>query len=612
MKTKIFLLLASVLTVFSLKAQIPAGYYNAANGLEGYALKTALSNIIDGHNSHSYDALYDGYETTDTDNYYENDGTVLDMYSENPSGTDPYNYTHGNRQCGNYSSENDCYNREHIFPQGFFNEASPMKSDIHFVVPSDGKVNGMRNNYPFGEVGSASFTSLNGSKLGSCVSPGYSGTVFEPIDEFKGDIARMLLYFVTRYQTQLSSFSPSDSNNPLDGSTGQSFETWQVNVLLSWHELDPVSQREIDRNEAAYDWQNNRNPFIDHPEYVRCIWATCSGITFTSSPALTAMETSPYTYNITYNVDNETETLSCTQKPAWLTFTKNEANNTASLSGTPAIGDADTYEVTLVLTEGENTETQTFTITVSPFASIVTLLDEDFSSCTLTGWQTISVASNKNWSCGSGYISINAYGGDAASNDWLISPEFNLNNYQDEVLTFIAYTQYTDGGITNPEVKLKYTTGYTGSPSTTTWTNLTYTSPAENSLTNTASGNIDLSAINGTAFRFAFNYTSSGTASSSSSLWRIDDVMLTAETIGAISTITDNGVRIIPNPAGESIRFSQTLTGNLCIYSIAGVKLIETELKQTETNISMLKSGIYFAHITDKKGNVTVMKFIKL
>ena len=215
--------------------------------------------------------MYNGYPSTDTDNYYEKDGSVLDIYSENPSGKDPYVYQHGSKQCGSYKVEGDCYNREHVFPQGYFNSASPMVSDIHHIVPTDGKVNGNRSNFPFGKVGTANFVSANGSKRGTSASPNYSGTVFEPIDEFKGDIARMILYFATRYESKLSTFSDNDilTNTAFPG-----VEDWELAVLKEWHTNDPVSQREIDRNNAAYSFQGNRNPFIDHPEYINSIWGT--------------------------------------------------------------------------------------------------------------------------------------------------------------------------------------------------------------------------------------------------------------------------------------------------------------------------------------------------
>ncbi|MGI9583871.1 endonuclease [Chryseobacterium sp. RRHN12] len=253
-------------------AQAPAGYYNSANGLSGAALKTELSNIItNGHVDKGYNGLWTGYKTTDIDKDYENDGTILDIYSEKPVGADPYNYTPGSDQCGTYSTEGNCYNREHIVPQSLFNQASPMVADIHFIRATDGKVNGMRSNYPFGKVGSASFTSQNGSKLGTSASSGYSGTVFEPIDEFKGDVARMIFYFVTRYQSKLSTFS---SGNMLGSSAFPGLQTWELNVLLAWHNQDPVSQAEIKRNNASYTFQGNRNPFIDNPSYVNLIWGS--------------------------------------------------------------------------------------------------------------------------------------------------------------------------------------------------------------------------------------------------------------------------------------------------------------------------------------------------
>lgn len=253
-------------------AQAPANYYDGTAGLTGYALKTKLSQIItNGHQDNGYNGLWTAYSTTDRDYYYENNGKVLDMYSENPAGADPYEYTINSDQCGNYSGEGACYNREHVVPQSLFNSASPMRHDIHFIPPTDGKVNGMRSNYPYGVVNNPTWTSMNGSKLGPNSTPGFSGVVFEPINEFKGDIARMILYFATRYQSQIPSFS---SGNILDGTTTRSIAQWELNVLLAWHNADPVSQREINRNNAAYAFQGNRNPYIDNPSWVQTVWGS--------------------------------------------------------------------------------------------------------------------------------------------------------------------------------------------------------------------------------------------------------------------------------------------------------------------------------------------------
>lgn len=258
-------------------AQAPANYYDGTAGLTGAALKTKLSQIIsNGHIDKGYGGLYTGYETTDRDNFFEKDGTVLDMYSENPNGPDPYNYTPGQKQCGNYSNESDCYNREHIVPQSLFSKNYPMRSDINFIRPTDGKVNGMRSDYPFGMVSKPTFTSRNGSKVGNNTTSGYSGTVFEPIDTFKGDIARMVFYFVTRYESRMADFS---TGNMLANNTYPSLQDWELQVLLTWAAQDPVSPEEIARNNASYNFQGNRNPYIDHPEWVQAVWGTTSSDT---------------------------------------------------------------------------------------------------------------------------------------------------------------------------------------------------------------------------------------------------------------------------------------------------------------------------------------------
>lgn len=252
------------------------GYYASADGLSGYALKTALYNIIKDHAVQGYGAIWGFYSANSLDSYFENDGTILDIYSERPTSSDPYTYTPVSGQCGGYSGEGDCYNREHSFPKSWFGGTiEPMNSDIHHIFATDGFVNSKRSSFPYGQVGSATFTSQNGSKLGSAQSGlGYSGTVFEPIDEFKGDLARAYFYMATRYENVISNWESNNSsgNAVMNGTSNQVFETWFLNMLKSWHQQDPVSQKERNRNEAAYSYQGNRNPFVDHPELVSQIW----------------------------------------------------------------------------------------------------------------------------------------------------------------------------------------------------------------------------------------------------------------------------------------------------------------------------------------------------
>jgi endonuclease I len=270
MRLKITIFFGLLFCLAGLTAQIPPGYYDPANGLTGQALQSALHNIIKDHNAVSYSSLISYFESTDK----KTDNTVWDMYSDVPGGNPPYVYYYNSGdECGNYNSEGDCFNREHSWPKSWFGgEVMPMYSDLFHLYPTDGYVNNKRDNYPYGEVGQAQWTALNGSKLGGCSWLGYSGNVFEPIDEYKGDLARSYFYMSVRYYTEDNGWPGSPMT------TGSQLKSWALDMLAQWNEQDPVSEKEIDRNNAVYQIQDNRNPFIDHPEYVESIWGTGTGI----------------------------------------------------------------------------------------------------------------------------------------------------------------------------------------------------------------------------------------------------------------------------------------------------------------------------------------------
>ncbi len=254
-------------------AQIPVGYYNAASGQTGEALQVALYNIIKNHTVVSYTpGVWDAFYTTDA----RATNKVWDIYSDVPGGTPPYQYTLGSGQCGigGGGVEGDCYSREHSFPKSWFNNLSPMYTDLFHIYPVDQYVNGRRNDNPYGTVAAASWTSLNGSKVGPCSTPGYSGTVFEPLDEYKGDLARTYFYMATRYENIIATWKNYNPNGAavLDSTAYPAYQSWFLNMLIQWHSQDPVSAKEIARNDSVYQIQNNRNPYIDHPEYVAAVW----------------------------------------------------------------------------------------------------------------------------------------------------------------------------------------------------------------------------------------------------------------------------------------------------------------------------------------------------
>ena len=265
-----FLLLSlHISTVF---AQIPAGYYDPAIGKTGETLQIALYDIIKGHTVVSYTpGVWNAFYTTDV----KADGKVWDMYSDIPGGTPPYEYTLGTSQCGNASTEGDCYSREHSFPKSWFNDVSPMNVDLFHIYPVDQYVNLMHSNNPYGAVTSPTWTSLNGSKKGPCTTPGYTGTVFEPRNEYKGDFARTYFYMATRYENVIATWPAYDAQGAtvMNGTSYPAYKTWYVDMLIAWHTADPVSDKETARNNAVYAIQHNRNPFIDHPEYVAAVWS---------------------------------------------------------------------------------------------------------------------------------------------------------------------------------------------------------------------------------------------------------------------------------------------------------------------------------------------------
>lgn len=259
---KLFVLSLLLSFSTSLFAQAPAGYYKSAEGKNKQALLEALCDIIGPHTDVGYDGLWRVYETSDV---YPGTNKIWDMYST-------ATFYAGKDQCGNYSNVGDCYNREHSFPKSWFDEAQPMKSDAFHIYPTDGKVNGQRSNYPYGECANGTYLQ-NGSnkgtgKLGKCTFPGYSGTVFEPADEYKGDFARTYFYMAACYNDRIEDWH----SEMLAGNSYPCYTTWAVNLLMKWHRQDPVSQKEIDRNNAVSKYQKNRNPFIDHPELAEFIW----------------------------------------------------------------------------------------------------------------------------------------------------------------------------------------------------------------------------------------------------------------------------------------------------------------------------------------------------
>lgn len=260
-------------------------YYSSIDWTQkGATLKTSLSHLIRNHEDVGYDGLWNVYKSADV----RPDGKIWDMYS------DQTNYVPGGSAQGkNYSKEGDSYNREHTIPQSVFKKKSPMKADAFHVYPTDGYVNNRRSTYPHADVDASkvTYSSHNGFvKIGTCSDEGISEKACEVADEYKGDFARTYFYFVTCYQDEMKN-GGWGAYAPFDYSSTLGIRPAYLTVYLRWSKLDPVSPKEINRNNAVYAFQKNRNPFIDHPEAIEKIWGN-GGSSGSSSLSSSSVSTS--------------------------------------------------------------------------------------------------------------------------------------------------------------------------------------------------------------------------------------------------------------------------------------------------------------------------------
>ncbi len=255
------------LSVLKIYSQIPDGYYNSAEGLTGDALKTELYNIIK-------DNIEYTYTSSNTD--------VWDILKE--SDRDPSNqdnvilfYTGWSVNAAQEYNSGSGWNREHVWAKsrGDFGTTRGAGTDCHHLRPTDISVNSARNNRWFDNCEKPYLD--GGVETGCFTSEDY--WVWQPRDEVKGDAARMIFYMATRYEGDGDEPDLSVIDFlPVDNRTKEPIHA-KLSVILEWSREDPVDEFERNRNDVIYGYQNNRNPFIDHPEYVDLIWSATTGIT---------------------------------------------------------------------------------------------------------------------------------------------------------------------------------------------------------------------------------------------------------------------------------------------------------------------------------------------
>jgi len=399
----------------------------------GSALKSALYNKITiSKAGWSYDGLWDAYKTTDV----RPDGQhYWDIYSDKTMYT-----LNDSRINASYKKEHDSINREHVIPQGSFGKKAPMVSDIHHVLPSDGYVNNRRGSFPHGEVTSAEYTSEDGCLLGTGTG---TGKCFEPKDCYKGDIARIYFYFVTCYQDKLS----SNTFDAFDKTTFPSIKSEYLSVYLRWAKEDPVSQKEIDRNNAAYKGQGNRNPFIDCPYAVGAIWDTTHASDygtkgqFTSGTPSTGVTISTTSLSI---VRGNTAKISATSSNSSSITWSTSNSSVVSISSTSASSGS---QITLTgVSNGTATITAKATISGTQYTktcSVTVTNPKTLSSISVSGQKT-TFNVNDSFSFGG---TVTANYSDSTTANVTTSATFsgyNLSTTGNQTVT----VSYTEGGTT--------------------------------------------------------------------------------------------------------------------------------------------------------------------
>ncbi|UED87730.1 endonuclease I family protein [Streptomyces profundus] len=227
-----------------------ATYYADAFGKTGEPLRAALHEIISADATRlSYSQVWDALKVTDRDP--TDPGSVILLYTGN------------SRSADNHGGNVGQWNREHVWPQshGGFGTSPGPGTDLHHLRPSDVQVNSDRGNKDFDN---------GGTEVPRAPGNFTDADSWEPRDEIKGDIARMAFYMAIRWEGG-DGFADLEVNDT--AGNGSVPYLGRLSTLLEWHEQDPPDAAEQARNDVIYeDFQHNRNPFVDHPEWVADIW----------------------------------------------------------------------------------------------------------------------------------------------------------------------------------------------------------------------------------------------------------------------------------------------------------------------------------------------------
>ena len=435
------LVLFSCLSI-QLIAQVPSGYYDAANGLSGSSLQSALHEIINDHTKYPYTSsntdVWDILKVTDEDP--SNSSNVILIYTGRSQAK-----TENSGQSNTAGSNR--WNREHVWSKshGFPNESDTAYTDIHHLKPADESVNSSRGNLDFDNGGSAH------SEATDC---NYDSDSWEPRDDVKGDVARMMFYMEVRYDPGIHSDGSAYDLELVDNTGTSSPEFGKLSTLISWHSSDPVDNFERDRNDSIYSYQGNRNPFIDYPEFVSAIWGSLP--LSASNLATTSIKENSISLSWTDNATNET---------AYKIYQNESLISTLSAGATSLTIDGLSkntkykFWVKSYNSDGESFPAELYVTTKGLYISEVSegtsytsefleLYNNSSSSVTLTGYKIVMVDADDNSSEYVFDIGTDGAGGDASIPSygfWVISRGANEATFTSGFSSFPSSSSFYDG-----------------------------------------------------------------------------------------------------------------------------------------------------------------------
>ena len=551
----------NLFSIIGVSAQIE-GYYSTINGQSGSELKSALNSIIDNHNSISYTpGVWDAHEDLYEDP--NNADNIILFYSQ--ASIDKSNQDRGD-------SPSTYFNREHLWPRSYgIGTSGSDNTDLHHLVPVYKGVNSSRSNKYFDN---SDPSQLDYENPANDLSPSCTANsdTFEPGNAQKGHVARAILYMTTRYDyLELVNTPPSASPSTSDSRMAQ------LRTLLDWNRKALPAVKEKNNNQKIYElYQNNRNPFIDYPEFADAIWVDGpswgkwrldnfsleelndlnisadsadpdgDGISNLMERAIysdpkTINESPPIRIDVinnnfvinfvrARNFDNLNTNLVLEKSVDLVNWSTIDLSN----ASTQVINEnKESVQVNLGSTNEEDT-----TITSTTSVTLVNGIN-DLTSVNVNGDDVWTIRDETN----DAYI--DGYSNDPDEEDWLIFPEIDLNGYTEELLRMGYRSRYPDPLETG--LSLYYSNNYQSDPSSTNWeaftganTELDLNKSTDDSLTNLYNLEVDLSNIDSDIITIGIKYNSIFQDPRSARLWLVSDPIITA-TLTTIVTVGGNG-----------------------------------------------------------------------